>query len=167
MHSLTFCVSLDDSVSSTAPLSCGVAQGSVLGPLLFSLYLLPLGSILRKHGISFHCYADDSQIYVPLKKSDSYCIKPLLECLHNLKAWMSQNFLNFNEKKTEVMVFGGTSVTPLVDLGSLAQYHKPIMKNLGAKVDADLKGDILCFSVSSNLQMMLQSRTAVLNDAKV
>ncbi len=30
-----------------------------------------------------------------------------------------------------------------------------------------LKGDILCFSVSFNLQMMLQSRTAVLNDAKV
>ena len=108
----TFCVSLDDSVSSTAPLSCGVPQGSVLGPLLFSLYLLPLGSILRKHGISFHCYADDSQIYVPLKKSDSYSVKPLHECLHDIKAWMSLNFLNFNEKNTEVMVFGGTSMTP-------------------------------------------------------
>ena len=41
--------------------------------------------------------------------------------------WMSLNFLYFNEKKTEVMVFGGTSVSPLVDMGSLAQYHKPIM----------------------------------------
>ena len=99
----TFCVGLDDSVSSTAPLSCGVPQGSVLGPLLFSLYLLPLGSI--------HCYADDSQIYVPLKKSDSYSVNPLLQCLHDIKAWMSLRFLNLNEEKTEVMVFGGTSVT--------------------------------------------------------
>lgn len=88
----TFCVGLADSVSSTAPLSHGVPQGSVLGPLLFSLYLLPLGSILRKHGIYFHCYADDSQIYVPLRKSDSYCVKPLLACLHDIKAWMSLNF---------------------------------------------------------------------------
>ena len=136
----TFCVSLHDSVSSTAPLSCGVPQGSVLSPLLFSLYLLPLGSILRKHSISFHCYADDTQIYVPLTKSDS-SVKPLLDCLDDIKAWMSLDFLNFNEKKTEVMVFGGTSMTPLVELGSLAQHRKQIVNNLGVKVDAELKFD--------------------------
>ena len=61
-------------------------RSSVLGPLLFSLYLLPLGSILRKHGISFHCYADDSQIYVPLKKKDEHSARQLLICLDNIKA---------------------------------------------------------------------------------
>ena len=70
----TFCVSLGDSVSSSA----------VLGPLLFSLYLLPLGSILRKHNISFHCYADDSQIYIPLKKKDEHSVRLLLKCLDNI-----------------------------------------------------------------------------------
>ena len=100
----TFCVSPGDSAS--APLSCGVPQGSVLGPLLFSLYLLPLGSILRKHSISFHCYADDSQIYVPHKKKDEHSVRRLLTCLDDIKAWMALNFLHFNDKKTEVMVFG-------------------------------------------------------------
>ncbi len=137
----TFCVSLGDSVSSSAPLSCGVPQGSVLGPLLFSLYLLPLGSIIRKHGVSFHCYADDSQIYVPLKKNDTDSVTALLKCLDDIKAWMAFNFLNFNDNKTEVMFFGGTSGTPLPDLGSLTQYMKPTITNLGVKMDPDLKLD--------------------------
>ncbi len=70
-------------VSSSAPLSCGVPQGSVLGPLRLSLYLLPLGSIIRKHGLSFHCYADDSQIYAPLRKNDT--VRQLLDCLDDIK----------------------------------------------------------------------------------
>uniref|UniRef100_A0A8C6NJ32 Reverse transcriptase domain-containing protein n=1 Tax=Nothobranchius furzeri TaxID=105023 RepID=A0A8C6NJ32_NOTFU len=135
----TFCVSLGDYVSSSAPLLCGVPQGSVLGPLLFSLYLLPLGSILRKHGIAFHLYADDSQIDVPLKKKGRNLIQPLLQCLDDIKAWMSVKFLKFNDKKTEVMIFGSPTETPNVFVDSLAQFVKPTVANLGVKVDCDLK----------------------------
>jgi len=148
-----FCVCLGDSVSSSAHLSCVVPQGSVLGPLLFSfllfsLYLLSLGSILRMHGISFHCYADDSQIYVPLKKkANHFSVKPLLRCLDDIKAWMTINLLNFNEKKTEVMVFVGTTGPPLVVLGSLVQFIKPTVTNRGVKVDTDLKLDCQINSV--------------------
>jgi len=42
---------------------------------------------------------------------------------------------------TEVMVFAGTSVTPSVDLGSLARYTKRIVNDLGVKVNVDLKFD--------------------------
>ena len=79
-------VSIKNYSSSISNIRYGVPQGSILGPILFSIYMLPLGEVIRRHGISFHFYADDSQLYLPIKPNDPHMLSALHEFLNDIKA---------------------------------------------------------------------------------
>ena len=135
-----FCVSVNNYESSYSCVKYGVPQGSVLGPILFSLYMLPLGQIFLKHGVSFHFYADDTQIYLPLRPSDPSRLSSLNDCLSDVKNWMSNNFLQLNSNKTEILVIGSQHMANqiLPFLGPLQDRVKPVAKNLGIWFDGNL-----------------------------
>ena len=85
----------------------GVPQGSVLGPILLSLYTTPLSKIIQNHpAIGFHFYADDTQLYVHLIHINvAHAFDWLKSCLDDVKKWLSVNKLKLNPDKTEFFVF--------------------------------------------------------------
>ena len=92
--------------SDFASLLCGVPQGSVLGPMKFCLYLLPLGAILRHHNTGYHKYADDTQLYISFKCKDPLeSLTKLNMCIPDIRVWMIKNKLKINDSKTEFIIF--------------------------------------------------------------
>uniref|UniRef100_A0A4W3I4Y7 Reverse transcriptase domain-containing protein n=1 Tax=Callorhinchus milii TaxID=7868 RepID=A0A4W3I4Y7_CALMI len=90
--------------SSPCTVTSGVPQGSVLGPLLFNIYMIPLGDIIRRHEVNFHMYADDTQLYFSAFNLNSRTTAVLTDCLSDIKSWMRANFQQLNVNKTEALL---------------------------------------------------------------
>uniref|UniRef100_A0A4W3HD14 Reverse transcriptase domain-containing protein n=1 Tax=Callorhinchus milii TaxID=7868 RepID=A0A4W3HD14_CALMI len=124
-HRLHF-ISSNGFSSSPQTISCSAPQGSVLGPLLFNIYMLSLGDIIRRHGVNFHMYKDDTQLYLSASILDSRTTAVLTECLSDIKSWMRANFLQLNVNKTKALLMAPVSTmtrSAFRHLCNVAQLH--------------------------------------------
>ena len=163
--------------STPSVLKCGVPQGSVLEPLLFTLYTHPLSTVICQSRISYHFFADDSQLHNSSVPSDfavlACCLK---DCIEDVADWMADSKLKMNDDKTELMAIGTRSklsqVIPNLAPMSISGCDIPFsqsVRNLGFYLDETLSMDAhikyLCRILICQLRRIGKFRSFLSTDA--
>ena len=162
-------VKIGDTESIEITIRFGVPQGSVLGPILFNIYIRSLYKTINSTLFNVHGFADDHQVFKSFKTESEYQIMTdeLPVCFRVINEWMTTHFLQLNPGKTEIMVFGtqntlskleiqGVFITP-----DLCIRLDSTSKNLGLHLDSCLtfsaqvkKLKISCFRKLRNIARM-------------
>ena len=166
------CVCVGDSYSNLLPVNRGVPQGSVLGPLLFNLYINDLPEVLRS--AKLHIYADDIQLYSHCERGTvAQCIAGINAELERIHNWAKDNCLCINPKKSKCLVISKRSlsldgITPPCINGDPINFSSSA-KNLGVIFNRSLNWNNHVSSVVGRVYGMLRTlwRTQTYTPVKI
>ena len=138
-------VSLSNHCSGFAPVHSGVPHGSVLHPILFNMYIMPLSAIIDLHSIMHHSCPDDLQWQMSASPDNiSELLHSMQSCIGDVKAWATANMLKLNDNKTELMLVISKRTKHLhnlptsITMGNTQIPFKQSLKNLGFTLDCHL-----------------------------
>ena len=124
-------VKIDSSSSPNTTICTGVPQGSVLGPLLFVLFISPVANVINpdlsnaSNIVSFHQYADDTQLYIGTNLSTlAHQVASIESCTQRVHNWLLNNGLHLNPSKSEAIAFFNPRSNPW--LNPLHQFQLPV-----------------------------------------
>ena len=120
-------------------------QVSVLGPMLFNMYIKPLSAIINSHSIKHHSFADDLQLqmFAPTDRI-SELLHSMQLCTSDVKSWATADMLKLNDNKTELMLFTSKRTKHLhniptsITIGNAQIPCKQSVKYLGLALDCHL-----------------------------
>ena len=109
LESHKYYVHVEGGKSSVRSLTCGVPQGSVLGPFLYVLYMIPIADNIKAHRVKYHFYADVILSFmlpssvIPWRMHTWWGLRVKC-CVEDINSWMIKNKLKLNDGKTELVV---------------------------------------------------------------
>jgi hypothetical protein len=168
-------VSISNIVSKRHDLTYGMPQGSLFGPFGYPKYSRPIARIAEEHGIYYHQYADDTQLYVMCDQDDAQQCKDQLEkCIEEIRTWSTINKLKLNDSKTEFLIISSKHSRSSIDITSISIGDSAVSnvksaKNIGAVMDSNLTMaehiSSICKSAYFHLRNIAQIRRSLTQDA--
>ena len=129
-----FYVSIDGKNSCVQPLDVGTVQGSILGPILYAIFVSPLFDLVK-----LTLFAEDNYV-LGWNRCLEVLIIDMQRTIESISKWLRQSGLKVNDSKAEVCLFHRKDHPPIrLTINNEVITSKPVMNVLGIVFDSKLQ----------------------------